>query len=144
MIIRVIVVALIASLVALAGPDARGAQRSAVYGGSVGPLNSLLGPDAFFVTAEPSTRRLTGLGLTYIAACWGGSSTPVTLRVDRVVRASRLAVGTTPPANVLATDRNDDAGFSGIVIHPDAGGGRTEVHIDGRIDVRLLPEPCAQ
>jgi hypothetical protein len=102
----------------------------------VGPLNSLLGPDAFFATAEPSTHRLTGLGLTYVAGCFEGSSTPVTLRVDRVVPASTLPAGATPPSNTLATDRNDRSGFSGTVIHPDFGGGRTEVRIDGRIGAR--------
>jgi hypothetical protein len=136
MVPRVIAVAFLAALFAVAGPDARAASRPAVYGGSVGPLTSLLGPDAFFATADPSTHRLTGLGLTYVAACFEGSSTPVTLRVNRIVSAAEIEGGPPPAPNVLATERNGDGRVSGLIVHPDAGGGHTEVRIDGRIGAR--------
>jgi hypothetical protein len=141
---RVLAVALLVALVTLASADARATPRPAVYGGSVGPLTSLLGPDAFFATADPSTHRLTGLGLTYVAGCWEGSNTPVTLRVTRVVSAAALGGGPPPAPNVLATDRNAGGRFSGLVVHPDGGGGRTEVRIDGRMALAARRERSAR
>ena len=133
-----LVVALIALSLALAAPDMAAAR------GATGRLrrlaglpDSLLGPDAFFATADAATHRLTGLGLTYgFAGCFEGSSTPVTLRVDRTVQASTLAAGTVPPPNTLATGSRRQLRILRSRIHPDAGGGRTEVRISGRIGAR--------
>ena len=58
----------------------------------------------------------------------------ITLRVNRLVSAAAVKGGPPPAPNVMAISRNADGRFSGLVVHPDAGAGRTEVHIKGRID----------
>ena len=105
--------------------------RPAVYGGSMGPTGSVLGPDAFFVTADRAAGRLTGLGATYIAGCFNGVSTPVTVRVVRVAPDDGGA-----PANTLATRENADGRFAGVIVHPIADGGRVEIQVEGRLRAR--------
>ena len=108
---------------------------AAVYGGSLGPLSSLLGPDAFYITADGSSSRLSGIGLTYIVAC-GASGGPLTLHTDRVIAASSLAVGNVPPSNVLVTRATRSGRVSATISEPWPGGGRIELQIAGRLTSR--------
>ena len=55
---------------------ASAARASAVYGGTLGPLRSPLGPDAFYVTADGAGAALTGIGLTLTPAAWVGRTPP--------------------------------------------------------------------
>jgi hypothetical protein len=128
--VRVIVAVLVAASLWPARADA----RPAVYGGSMGPTGSVLGPDAFFVTADPATRRLTGLGVTYIAGCLDGVSTPVTVHVTRVIPAASPAGDV--PVSTLATSRNAGGRFAGTIVHPTADGGRVEIQVEGRLRAR--------
>jgi len=122
---------IVAVLAAASLWPASAAARPAVYGGSMGPTGSVLGPDAFFVTADRAAGRVTGLGATYIAGCFNGVSTPVTLRVVRVAPDAGGA-----PANTLATRENAGGRFAGVIVHPTADGGRVEVQVEGRLRTR--------
>ena len=95
----------------------------------------MLGPDAFFVTADPATRRLTGLGATYIAGCLNGVEYARSrCAVARVTPAASPAGDV--PASTLATSRNAGGRFAGTIVHPTADGGRVEIQVEGRLRAR--------
>lgn len=106
---------------------------AAVYGGTLGPLGSPLGPDAFYVTAD-GAGALTGIGLTFNAGCFGGTNTPVTLAVSRVESAA--APGSPDTSGIFFTKRNDRGRFSGTVAHANPDGGRTTLDVVGRMSGR--------
>jgi len=112
------------------------ATSSAVYGGTLGPPGSPLGPDAFYVTADGAGTALTGLGLTFNAGCLGGTNTPVTLAVNRIEAAAAPSLPATGRHGVLFTERNARGRFSGAVTHANRDGGHTTLELAGRLTER--------
>jgi hypothetical protein len=100
---------------------------AAVYGGSLGPLSSPLGPDALYVTADAAASTLTGIGATFIVDC-PPSGVPLTVNADRVIPAA----GGAAPAGVLGADHNAAGRFSGRLLEPGPDGSQIEIAISAR------------